>query len=435
VRRGEVVQREPQPGAGPARARALQRSLEERGLALLVPLPAREGRAAALLLGPGPDGRPYGRDEQAILKTLAAQASLALQSAEAFDELAALQRRLQRANVTLRREIARHQGFEEIVGEAPALAAAREQIAQVARTDATVLVLGETGTGKELAVRALHLLSARSERPLVKVACAAIPEALVESELFGHERGAFTGAAVRRTGRIELADGGTLMLDDVDTLPLAAQAKLLRALQEGELQPLGTSELRRVDVRVVAATNRDLRAEVRAGRFREDLYYRLHVVPIRLPPLRERREDIPLLVQHFLETESARLGREAWPIDQAALDALCAYDWPGNVRELRNVIERAVVMSRGGVIALPWVLGGGRAAGPDAEAADERPLAERLRDFKRERIRGALARAGGNQTRAAELLGLHRQSLSRMMGELGLREPREAQPGSAPPPA
>ena len=420
-------------GAGGAARAASRCRAPARPLAAAEPRGARSRAAAAAAGAGGPRrraaaraarGRPPLRPRRARDASASSppHAALALRSAEAFDELAALQRRLLRANVTLRREIARHQGFEELIGEAPMLSAAREQIAQVARTGATVLVLGETGTGKELAVRALHRLSERAERPLVKVACAAIPENLVESELFGHERGAFTGAVQRRIGRLELADGGTLFLDDVDTLPLAAQAKLLRALQEGELQRLGSNELRRVDVRLVAATNRDLRAEVRAGTFREDLYYRLHVVPVRLPPLRERREDIPLLVQHFIETESARLGREVRPIDQAALEALCAYDWPGNVRELRNVIERAIVMSRGGVIGLAAELGAGRAAAASTgPAADERPLAERLREFKRARIGEALAQAGGNQTRAAELLGLHRQSLSRMLRELGLR--------------
>jgi transcriptional regulator with GAF, ATPase, and Fis domain len=435
VRRGQPLQREPLPGAGPRPARALQRSLEERGVDLLLPLPAHAGRAAALLLGPRAGGPPYGRDERALLGALAAQAALALRSAEAFEELAALQRRLQRANVVLRAEIARHHGFEELIGEAPMLCAAREQIAQVARTGASVLVLGETGTGKELAVRALHRLSERAERPLVKVACAAIPEHLVESELFGHERGAFTGAIQRRIGRLELADGGTLFLDDVDTLPLAAQAKLLRALQEGELQRLGSNETKQVDVRLVAATNRDLRAEVTEGRFREDLYYRLHVVPVRLPPLRERREDIPLLVQHFIETESERLGREVRPIDGAALEALCAYDWPGNVRELRNVIERAVVMSAGNVIRLAAELGARPRGAPAHEAAEDgRPLAERLRDFKRARLREALAWAGGNQTRAAERLGLHRQSFARMLRELDLHGAAAA-PGARPPEA
>jgi transcriptional regulator with GAF, ATPase, and Fis domain len=418
IRRGEAVQRSA-PEASARGTRVLQRAMEERGVERALPLPAEPGRLAALLVGPRADGRPYTREDRRTLSTLAAQAALALRNAEAFDELAVLGGRLRSANVALRREIARHQGFEEIIGEAPGIGAAREQIAHVAKTDATVLILGETGTGKELVVRALHRLSDRAERPLVKVACAAIPETLVESELFGHERGAFTGAQARRIGRFELADGGTLFLDDVDTLPLPVQAKLLRAIQEGEVQRLGSNELRRVDVRFVAATNRDLKADIRAGRFREDLYYRLHVVPVRLPPLRERRDDIPLLVQHFVDTESARLGREPRPIEAASLEALCAYDWPGNVRELRNVLERAIVMSRGDVVRVPWALGARGAAEPGA-GPDPRPLAERLREFKRERLRAALALADGNQTQAAESLGLHRQSFARMLKELGV---------------
>jgi transcriptional regulator with GAF, ATPase, and Fis domain len=418
IRRGEPVQRQG-PEANVRGTRVLQRAMEERDVERVLPLPAEPGRLAALLVGPREDGKPYGGEERRTLSTLAAQAALALRNAEAFDELAVLGGRLRTANVALRREIARHQGFEEIIGEAPGIATAREQISHVARTDATVLILGETGTGKELVVRALHRLSDRAERPLVKVACAAIPETLVESELFGHERGAFTGAQARRIGRFELADGGTLFLDDVDTLPLPVQAKLLRAIQEGEVQRLGSNEVRRVDVRFVAATNRDLKADIRAGLFREDLYYRLHVVPVRLPPLRERRDDIPILVQHFIDGESVRLGREPRPIDQPSLEALCAYDWPGNVRELRNVLERAIVMSRGEVIRVPWALGAPRAAeaGPPA---DPRPLAERLRDFKRGRLRDALAHADGNQTQAALSLGLHRQSFARMSRELGL---------------
>ena len=409
IRRGEAVQRSV-PEASARGTRVLQRAL---------PLPAETGRLAALLVGPRADGRPYTGEERRTLSTLAAQAALALRNAEAFDELAVLGGRLRSANVALRREIARHQGFEEIIGEAPGIATAREQIAHVAKTDATVLILGETGTGKELVVRALHRLSDRAERPLVKVACAAIPETLVESELFGHERGAFTGAQARRIGRFELADGGTLFLDDVDTLPLPVQAKLLRAIQEGEVQRLGTNELRKVDVRFVAATNRDLKADIRTGRFREDLYYRLHVVPVRLPPLRDRQDDIPILVQHFIDTESARLGREPRPIEAASLEALCAYEWPGNVRELRNVLERAIVMSRGDVIRVPWALGASSAA-EAAAASDPRPLAERLREFKTDRLREALARANGNQTQAAESLGLHRQSFARMLKELGV---------------
>ena len=428
VRRGAVVDVE---GEAQPKGRELRRRLREIGVSLLVPIPAQSGHVAALLLGPPAEGRPYGRFEQRLLESLGAQAGIALGSAEAWDELAALRSRLRRDNVALRREIARHRGFEEIVGDAPGIAAAREQVAQVADTATTVLVLGETGTGKELIVRALHRLSDRAERPLVRVACAAIPETLLESELFGHEKGAFTDAVGTRVGRFEVADGGTIFLDDVDTLPLPVQAKLLRALQEGEVQRLGSNDVRVVDVRTVSATNRDLREEVRAGRFREDLYYRLHVVPIRLPPLRERPDDIPLLVQHFIEIESAKLGRSARPISTSALEAICRYEWPGNVRELRNVIERAVVMSRGDVVELGAELGArpaGHAESSRTPRLDERPLADRVREFKAECIRSALARNGGNLTKAAAQLGLHRQSLSRMVRDLGI--PRDAEPAS-----
>src|SRR5262249_48258985 len=217
----------------------------------------------------------------------------------------------------------------------------------------SVLGQGETGTGKELVVRAIHALSRRSNRALVQVACAALPEPLLESELFGHEKGAFIGADDRKLGRLEIAHGGTLFLDDVDTLPLAVQAKLLRALQDGELQRLGAARVTRVDLRVIAATNRDLVTEVRAGRFREDLYYRLCVVPIRVPPLRERRGDVLLLVEHFVRVGAAKLGREVRGVASETMAELEAYAWPGNVRELRNVIERALVMLTGDVLRLP----------------------------------------------------------------------------------
>jgi two-component system response regulator HydG len=302
--------------------------------------------------------------------------------------------------------------------------ALREEIARVAPTDAFVWVEGETGTGKELVVRSLHAQSPRRERLLVPVACAAVPEALLESELFGHERGAFTGATARKLGRFEVADGGTLFLDDVDTLPLAIQAKLLRAVQEGELQRLGSAVVRRVDVRVVAATNRDLRAEVRAGRFREDLYYRLAVVPLRVPALRERREDIARLVEHFVRQQGPRIGRRVRSVAAEALAELVAYDWPGNVRELRSVVERALVMDTGEVLRLPapLVAGDGRAAtAADAAGAAElgtATLAELVSRYKRGLAESALVQAGGNQRRAAELLGLHRPSFTRMLNAL-----------------
>jgi len=270
----------------------------------------------------------------------------------------------------------------------------------------------------------------------VKIACAAIPESLIESELFGHERGAFTGATQAKPGRFEVADRGTLFFDDVDTLPQSVQAKLLRAIQEGEVQRVGSNTVRTVDVRIVAATNKDLLAEVRAGRFREDLYYRLHVIPIRLPPLRERPGDIPLLVQHFAQSEGAKLGRRITAVAAEAMAELTDYAWPGNVRELRNVIERALVMTNGEVLRLPGPL---RAASASSRAERGElgtlSFAALLRNKKIEWIREALARSGGNQRRAAELLGLHRPSLTRMIRELGIRDAGDAGDGAAPAPS
>lgn len=416
---------------------AMREHLAKHGLQVAVSLPVGADYRGGFLLGPRDDGRLNTHDDANLLQTLAAQVATATENARAWEEVDQLRLRLQEENVLLRREIERREGFEEIVGESPGIRAAMAQVEQVAPSDANVIVIGETGTGKELIVRALHRLSRRRGAPLLRVACAAIPEALVESELFGHERGAFTGADAAKPGRFELAAGGTLFLDDVDTLPLGVQAKLLRAIQEGEVQRLGSTQVRRVDLRVVSATNRDLLAAARHGKFREDLYYRLAVVPIQLPALAERREDIPLLVQSFIEHESEKLGREVRPVDPALLRQFQSYDWPGNIRELRNAVERAVVMSHGDVIRLGGstfsseVPGRGVSAAPaPGETAtggkvsgaqlDERSLAERVRDIKIELIRAALAESDGNQKRAAERLGLHRQSLNRMVRELGI---------------
>ncbi len=309
---------------------------------------------------------------------------------------------------------------DALVGESPALARVREQIAQVAATDSTVLIEGETGTGKELVARAIHAQSARRERALVKLNCAALPRELVESELFGHEKGAFTGAHQQRRGRFELADGGSLLLDEVGELPLEAQAKLLRVLQEREFERVGGSRPLRVDVRVIAATNRDLRAEVAAGRFRADLYFRLNVFPIRLPPLRERRDDIPRLLQHVVARIARRLGRQVDGIAPAFVERARAHAWPGNVRELENVVERALIMSRGGVLDGD----GGFAAAPQAGAAV--PLAQAtLLDVERAHIRGVLDASGWvieGDAGAAQRLGLNPSTLRGRMRKLGIRK-------------
>jgi formate hydrogenlyase transcriptional activator len=260
-------------------------------------------------------------------------------------------RKLQPTNMYLREEIQVEHNFKEIVGNSPGLLAVLRKVEQVALTDTTVLIYGETGTGKELIARAIHDCGARKEGPLVKVSCSAISAGLVESELFGHVKGAFTGAIQRRVGRFELADGGTIFLDEVGELPLETQVKLLRVLQEREFEPVGSSRSVRVDVRVIAATNRDLREAEKAGRFRSDLSYRLNVFPLEVPPLRDRRPDIPKLAMFFLERFSRKVGKRIDTVSQATMDRLVGYGWPGNIRELQNIIERAVVVTHGSVLA------------------------------------------------------------------------------------
>ena len=293
-----------------------------------------------------------GRECMDWLRTIADHAAAAIATARAFERIDELRRKLELENEYLQEEMTRDGVFGELVGQGPALEALARQIDLVAPTDSAVLVLGESGTGKELVARELHRRSKRASRPLIKVNCAAVPRELYESEFFGHAKGSFTGALRDRTGRFELADGGTLFLDEVGEIPLELQAKLLRVIQEGELERVGEERTRKVNVRLVAATNRDLRVEAEAGRFRQDLYYRLSVFPIELPPLRKRVEDIPLLAEHFLTLIARKLGRPKPRLTLANVQQLQRYHWPGNVRELQHVIERAVITADGGRLAI-----------------------------------------------------------------------------------
>jgi len=331
----------------------------------------------------------------------------------------------------LRQEIEADHGFDEILGGSPALREALKRVAQVAGTEATVLILGETGTGKELFARAIHHRSARKDRQLIKVNCAAIPAALIESEFFGHERGAFTGATQRREGRFALADGGTIFLDEVGELPLELQGKLLRVLQEGEFEPVGSSRSRKVSVRVIAATNRDLDSCVRAGTFRQDLYYRLNVIPLRLPPLRERGDDVVALTTAMAAKLARDLGKPVKPLSDSDVQALKAYGWPGNVRELRNVIERALITSADGRLHLEGVLfETSQEAAPPAPAetsAGEILTDQSLRRLERENLIAALERAAwrvSGERGAAELLGISPSTLKSRMKSLSIERPR-----------
>ncbi|HEY2509232.1 MAG TPA: sigma-54 dependent transcriptional regulator [Polyangiaceae bacterium] len=304
-----------------------------------------------------------------------------------------------------------------IVGTAHAMIGVYKTVAQVAPTTATVLIIGESGTGKELVARAIHAKSPRSSKPFVAVNCAALPESILESELFGHERGAFTGAAGLKRGLFEEANGGTLFLDEIGEISPKMQVQLLRVLQEGEIRRVGASDTIKVDVRVVAATNRDLKSELATGRFREDLFFRLQVVTVHVPPLRDRKGDIPLLVKHFVARHAARLGRPVPRVAPEVLEGLAAYDVPGNVRELSHIVERAMLLAREGVVTvvdLPPEVGGAiadAAAGSMGALADDWPT---LATLERRYIDRVLARTGGNKTRAAEVLGIDRRTLNRM---------------------
>ena len=337
----------------------------------------------------------------------------------ALSEVERLKDRLEEENIYLRQEIKLTYNFEQIISQSDLFNKVLRSVEQVAATDATVLILGETGTGKELIARAVHSLSHRRDRPLVKVNCAALPANLIESELFGHEKGAFTGALSKKIGRFELADGGTIFLDEIGELPLDLQVKLLRVLQEGEFERLGNPQTIRVNARIITATNRELEEAVTEGNFREDLFYRLNVFPILLPPLRERTDDIPLLVKHFVQKYSKKVGKHIDIVPQKAMDILQEYYWPGNVRELENVIERTVILSHGSRLELgDWFT----QKDPPSELVElatleaiERTHIIKILEFTHWRVSGKKG--------AAKILNLHPQTLVSRMRKLGIQRP------------
>jgi formate hydrogenlyase transcriptional activator len=389
-----------------------------------VPLITRHGAVGALYVGSSA-ADAFSGDDVTLLGHTSAQIALAVENARAYERIAHLNAQLIDEKQYLEGELG--QEFAEIVGASPALRRVLRAVKTVAPTDSTVLLLGETGTGKELVARAIHARSPRHERTFVRMSAAALPTGLLESELFGHERGAFTGATASRVGRLELAHRGTLFLDEAGDIPMEVQPKLLRVLQEREFERLGSTRTQRVDVRVVAATNRDLERMVETGAFRSDLYYRLNVFPITLPPLRERVNDIPALAQHFVRQFARRMGRPVLSIPDAALAALERWSWPGNIRELQNVIERAVILSSGPRLELPLqdlqpkaprLAGAGAGSGAKPAAT--------LNDTERQAILRALRESGGviaGPAGAAARLGIKRTTLQSKMRRLDIRRP------------
>jgi transcriptional regulator with GAF, ATPase, and Fis domain len=366
----------------------------------------------------------------AWLRIFADEIAAAIVDARAFEEIEKLRARLEAENTYLQEEVREARAYGDIIGQHPTMRRLLKKIEMVAPTDATVLILGESGTGKEIVARELHRLSQRNERPLIRVNCASVPRELYESEFFGHVKGAFTGAIKDRAGRFEAADGGTLLLDEVGEIPLALQSKLLRVLQEKQYERVGEEKTRTVDVRIIAATNRDLKKEVEAGRFRQDLYYRLNVFPVEVPPLKDRKEDIPLLAAHFLEQAARRLRLSLPRFNETQARLLQSYDWPGNVRELQNATERALILAQNGFLHfdLPrrdFTAPPQSPIHPNGNDSEKQILTElELRQQEKENIVAALNRAdwrihgrGG----AAELLGLKPTTLISRIKKMGLK--------------
>ena len=386
--------------------------------AVSAPMTAKGKIIGTLNVGSRVPGQ-YGAEDASLLAAIAEQVALAIENLLAYEEIAALKARLEEENVYLQEEVRTEAAFGDVVGHSPAVLGVLASVRKVAVTDSTVLVTGETGTGKELIVRAIHGLSRRKDKLLVKVNCAALPAGVIESELFGHEKGAFTGALTRKLGRFELADRGTLFLDEVGDLPLELQAKLLRVLQDGEFERVGGTQTLKVNVRLIAATNRDLERAVNEERFRADLYYRLNVFPIVIPPLRKRLQDVPHLARHFAMIYASKMGKQVGLLGADVLDRLSAYSWPGNVRELQNVIERAVILSPKGRFVL-----GDLMPAPAGESPEQQ--ARSLEDIERRHIVAVLEQTGWRVSGgrgAARILGLKRTTLESRMKKLGILRP------------
>ena len=388
-----------------------------------VPLTCTQHKLGALFVGSMAEDA-YGEEEVRFLSLVATKVCSAIQNHLAHRQIAELKDRLEEKSVSVEQETAEEHGFEEIVGRSATLRNLLRQVETVAPTDCTVLICGETGTGKELIARAIHDRSSRHKASFVKLNCAAIPTGLLESELFGHEKGAFTGAISQRIGRFELAHHGTMFLDEIGEIPLELQPKLLRVLQEREFERLGNSRTLHTDTRLIAATNRDLEQMVEENRFRSDLFYRLNVFPIRIPALRERAEDIPLLVRHFTKQYARRMNKQIDSIASETMKALCQYHWPGNIRELQNVIERAVVITKGSELQVPLSELKKRAV-PNADSS----CSGTLEEAERTHILATLKQTGwviAGPNGAAARLGLHRSTLQFRMKKLGISVVRVA---------
>ncbi len=364
----------------------------------------------------------FSQEDAELFGQVAKQVAIAVENALAYREIETLKNKLEEEKLYLEEEIRTEYNFEEIIGNSPALKRVLQDVETVAATESTVLIYGETGTGKELIAHAIHNLSQRRERTLVKVNCAAIPTGLLESEFFGHEKGAFTGAIDRRVGRFELANQGTIFLDEVEDIPLELQSKLLRVLQEQEFERLGSSRTLRVSVRVVAATNSDLAELVAEKKFRSDLYYRLNVFPIIVPPLRERPEDIPLLVHFFAHKFAQQMNRRIESIPKETMAALTSYHWPGNIRELQNLVERGVILSRGSSLEIPLA-----ELKHSGKVANHINGSTTLEEVERDHILRILGESNwviGGPTGAASRLGLNRTTLNHRMRKLGITRPQ-----------